>query len=369
MESWKICCKVILLLYVIILSYASATVITPWYMLATLLYISVSLSFYILKKNGLKALLSALCILLIIGSSLYVYPLLIVLLPVHIYELVSLYVKNNRVSLLLMLIPMAFLPHDILLIYGFIAVLSFVYFKMLTTYTVKIESYRDDIEKMNRDIQQLTNRLNDNNEYIRQSENMFKLEERNRLSQEIHDKIGHSMTGALIQMEAAKRLSATDKEKSAELLQNAIHISKEGIESIRLVLKNVKPLTEQLGINRMQLFIDEFSATHSIKTALTHEGNVDVITPLHWVIIQQNVTEAMTNTMKYSNANSVSVHIQVLKTVIKVVISDNGKGATKVIKGLGIIGMEERTAAVNGTVIVDGSRGFSVTTLIPYTEQ
>ncbi len=76
-----------------------------------------------------------------------------------------------------------------------------------------------------------------NKEYIRQSEYTFKLEERNRLSQEIHDKIGHSMTGALIQMEAAKRLMGIDKEKSAELLQNAIHISKDGIESIRITLK------------------------------------------------------------------------------------------------------------------------------------
>jgi signal transduction histidine kinase len=57
----------------------------------------------------------------------------------------------------------------------------------------------------------------------------------------------------------------------------------------------------------------------------------------------------------------------VLNTLIKVEILDNGKGAQKVIKGLGIIGMEERTAAVNGTIIVDGSRGFSVTTLIPIT--
>ncbi|MCV5791418.1 histidine kinase dimerization/phosphoacceptor domain-containing protein, partial [Escherichia coli] len=97
----------------------------------------------------------------------------------------------------------------------------------------------------------------ENKEYIRQSEYTFKLEERNRLSQEIHDKIGHSMTGALIQMEAAKRLMEIDKEKSAELLQNAIYISKDGIESIRITLKNMKPPTEQIGIHRMKLFIEE----------------------------------------------------------------------------------------------------------------
>lgn len=93
---------------------------------------------------------------------------------------------------------------------------------------------------------------------------------------------------------------------------------------------------------------------------------MDVITPLQWKIIQDNTQEALTNTMKYANATAVSLHIEVLGTMIKAKVSDNGKGMQKVIKGLGIIGMEERAAVVNGTVIVDGSAGFSVTTLIPY---
>lgn len=44
---------------------------------------------------------------------------------------------------------------------------------------------------MRKDMQRLTKSLHENKEYIRQSEYTFKLEERNRLSQEIHDKIGH----------------------------------------------------------------------------------------------------------------------------------------------------------------------------------
>src|SRR5690606_10257963 len=113
-----------------------------------------------------------------------------------------------------------------------------------------------------------------------------------------------------IQMEAAKRLQEKDPQRSAELLGNAITISKEGIESIRLVLRDMKPLAEQLGLNRLRLFIDEFAATHSgLRAALTFEGDVGRIEQLHWRIIQQNVTEALTNAAKYARATSVSVHI------------------------------------------------------------
>ena len=93
--------------------------------------------------------------------------------------------------------------------------------------------------------------------------------------------------------------------------------------------------------------------------------NMEMITPIQWKVIQENLTEAMTNALKYSQATTISIEIQVLNAMIKVVVKDNGKGMEKIKKGLGIIGMEERTASINGKVITDGTNGFSVTMLIP----
>lgn len=365
-ELWVIGFKSMLFLYVISQSYASDLAITPWYILVMLLYLSVSVTVYIFKSRNTQPYFMVLAILVVVASSFYIHPLFFMLLPANLYELLSLYLRRSWMFLIPLLVPALIVPQGFVMAYVSTSVLSYIYLTMLRTFVNRAASYQEQNEQMHRELDRLTQRLSENNEYIRQFEYMFKLEERNRLSQEIHDKIGHSMTGALIQMEAAKRLMTTNPDKSAELLQNAISISKEGIESIRLVLKNVKPPTEQLGINRMRLFLEEFSAQHPIKTVLTHEGNMDVITPLQWKIIQDNTQEALTNTMKYANATAVSLHIEVLGTMIKAKVSDNGKGMQKVIKGLGIVGMEERAAVVNGTVIVDGSSGFSVTTLIPY---
>ena len=54
-----------------------------------------------------------------------------------------------------------------------------------------------------------------------------------------------------------------------------------------------------------------------------------------------------------------------LNKMIKVEVKDNGKGTAIIKKGLGIMGMEERTASVNGKIIVDSTSGFSVTMLLP----
>lgn len=365
-DFWSICYKATLFFYVMILVYLSESIFTPWLILVALIYICVNITFYILQNDRVTIAIMALSAVLVIGSYFYIHPLLILLIPVNMYELITRLFKMNGVVFILVIFPAFFLTDGLWIQYGFIAIISFAYFTMLDTFSSKFSLYRDRIEEMQVERRQLMSRLEENNEYIRQSEYTYKLEARNRLSQEIHDQIGHSMTGALIQMEAAKRLLRSDPDKANELLQNAIHISKDGIESIRVVLKNMKPPTEQLGINRIKLFIDEFSATHSIKTLLTYDGDIDLIHPIHWKIIQENVKEALTNTMKYANATQITVDIQVLNTLIKTVVIDNGQGIQKIIKGLGIKGMEERAATVNGTVIVDGSRGFSVTTLIPY---
>jgi signal transduction histidine kinase len=54
-----------------------------------------------------------------------------------------------------------------------------------------------------------------------------------------------------------------------------------------------------------------------------------------------------------------------MRAMIRAVVADDGQGAARIVKGLGLAGMEERAAAAGGTVIVDGSRGFTVTTLLP----
>lgn len=51
-------------------------------------------------------------------------------------------------------------------------------------------------DSMRSSIEKLTKRLNNSTEYIKQSEYTGKLEERNRLSQAIHDQIGHSNSSA-----------------------------------------------------------------------------------------------------------------------------------------------------------------------------
>ncbi|MFP5113810.1 sensor histidine kinase [Bacillaceae bacterium C204] len=365
MEFWIIFTKIALLVYIAFQSVQANVSHISWVVLAFLIYFCANITLYLFKNNPAKRILYFLSIVIAIVAYLGVNPLFGLLLPLSIAELAAGFINRNITILLLSLLPILYINASLQPIYGLVACLSFLIFKITSIYGEKLAKNEAQIDSMRKKLQKLTKNINENTEYIRQSEYTFKLEERNRISQEIHDKIGHSMTGALFQMEAAKRLLLTDQQKATELLQNAINISKEGIENIRLTLKNMKPPTEQVGIHRLKLLIDDFNAKQQIKTVLTHEGNLDIIEPIQWKIIHENVTEALTNALKYSHATQVSVDLKVLNKVLRVEVKDNGVGTDTIKKGLGIIGMEERTAAVNGKIIVDSTHGFSVTTLLP----
>jgi signal transduction histidine kinase len=369
MELWTVSNKTILLLYVIAASYLTVQSRSSWFVMYVLLYAALSMLVLIISDRSIK-LGIVVCILAgLLGCTACVQPCFALLLPMTVCELASLFTGRPRFVLLAVLLPLPFVQGGMLTLYALVAVLTLFHYELVGRYAAKVSVQEDRMEELRADRQRLAKRLSENEDYIRTNEHMSKLEERNRLSQQIHDGIGHAMTGALIQMEAAKRLIRTDPATAETLLQNAIGISKEGIEQIRLTLKNVKPPQEQLGLNRLKMTVEAFGASTNLLTTVVHHGNMEVITPQQWRIIYENVTEALTNAAKYAQASAVHVEVTVLGRVIKAVVADNGRGVDKVVKGLGLRGMEERAAAVNGTVIADGTRGFTVTTLLPYKTQ
>ncbi|WP_027093906.1 sensor histidine kinase [Cohnella thermotolerans] len=366
MDLWMMGNKTALLLYVVIATSFLTQKATSWEILAYLIYICVNVAIPIFKRRKPQLLLSAVSCAVVVFFAYQLNMLFLLLLPVNLYELVLLSEGRRRFALLLGLVPLFLIPKSELPVYILSTSLSFLLYASLRVHTEKLERMEDERENLRADLQNLTQSLSMNMEYIRQSEYTIKLEERNRLSQQIHDEVGHAMAGALIQMEASRTLLASNRDKAAELLGNAIAISKEGLERIRLTLKDMKPRSEELGIHRLRLFADELSARHGIAATVVHAGDLGVITPIQWQIIHENAKEAVTNSLKYGSPTAIEMEVRVLNRMIRAVVADNGKGAPKIVKGLGIVGMEERAAGAGGTVIVDGTKGFRVTTLLPY---
>lgn len=195
------------------------------------------------------------------------------------------------------------------------------------------------------------------------------LEERNKIAQEIHDKVGHSISGSLMQLEAVKLLAASDPHKASAMLDKVIEALRDGLESIRVTLRNMKPPSEQMGLNRIRLMLDDFKSQHGLQASLTYEGDISRLSPAVWKIFLENVTEGLTNVLRHSNATQVSVSLYIMNRMARLQLSDNGSVSGEFKKGLGLSGMEERLCSVDGKLLIDTSSGFSLTMLIPLKEE
>lgn len=192
--------------------------------------------------------------------------------------------------------------------------------------------------------------------------------ERQRLVHEIHDQLGHQLTGSLIQLQAAKLSYRRDPQQGEALLDQSIAAIRDGIEDIRQILRTEGPASQTVNFSRLKGELQQFTDTYEIRTDLKYSGSLERITVFHWQVLLGNLKEILTNTLKYSNAHEVTVNLHVYQQFLRFTVTNDGQADPDFKKGIGILGMEERTAALNGQLVVDGQTGFLVTTTLPLTD-
>ncbi|HEY8348231.1 MAG TPA: histidine kinase, partial [Clostridia bacterium] len=288
------------------------------------------------------------------------------LMSADIYEIVSAYIDDWKVLPVFAAVP-AFLSIDtgVVLEYVLASLMSLLVFLLAQKFIHGIGALKKANEELRDRIDDLSARLSAGTEYEAQLRYLSQIEERNTLAQKIHDEVGHTLAGSIIQLEAVGLIMENDAAKAGEMVRNVTENLKKGMESIRSTLRAIKPASEQLGINRLKLILEEFTLNNRIETDFSYEGRLEVITHMQWSILTDNMREALTNSLKHSSASAVRVKIEVMNKVIKMEVRDNGRGEAAIKKGMGIAGMEERTGAAGGKLIIDGSDGFSVITLLP----
>lgn len=306
MENWLIISKLTIVAYCIIRFAGSEMKSTTAFVLSILIYICLNMTLHIVKNDQLKKALLFCTIILLIGCFQYLNVLFILLLPLNLYELVFIY-KGNLSLLALTAIPLFLSTNGLRAEYILVSAFSAIIYLLADQYHWRVDTLVKEKDELRETVHSLSGKLNKDLEYERQMKYSSQLEERNKIAQEIHDRVGHAIAGSLIQLEAARLLVEKDRDKSRDIIQNVINILREGMESIRATLRNIKPAAEQLGINRVKLLLDEFSVNNHIKTTLLSEGNLERVTPIQWKIIQDNISEALTNALKYSSATTISI--------------------------------------------------------------
>lgn len=249
-------------------------------------------------------------------------------------------------------------------IFNYFVLSSILY--MLTRYIFetkeKITKQENIIDTLETDKYKLQKKIEEIKEFGDEKEYLLKLEERSKIAGKLHDEIGHTISGSIFQLEACNMIIDDDLPKAKKMINSVTEVLNDGINSIRKSLKVIKPDTGQIGLESVKTLLKDFRVRTGIDSKINTSEDLNKISNKIWSIIKDNTREFLTNTLKYSQgANLITLNIEVLKGVITARISNNGKGEKVIVQGLGLRGMEERVNSENGTLIVDGTYGFTVT--------
>ncbi len=190
------------------------------------------------------------------------------------------------------------------------------------------------------------------------------LEERSRLSQTLHDKLGHNINGSIYQLEAVKVLMDKDTEKSRGMVQAVINQLRTGMDEIRKILRRERPEKKELALLQLYRLCEDCN-NKGVETELETEGDLAQIPDSIWEIILDNAFEAVSNSMKYAKCKNIRIILTVMNQLVRCSISDDGVGCSTITDGMGISGMRQRVRAVNGILSFASEAGFTVEMLLP----
>jgi signal transduction histidine kinase len=112
--------------------------------------------------------------------------------------------------------------------------------------------------------------------------------------------------------------------------------------------------------------IKDFKST-GMKIDVAVNGSYTILPTDHLQALFRLCQEALTNALRHGKADQIDIVMNFTESRVKVLITDNGVGCRKIVKGYGLTGMEERITGLGGTIHYgsDGESGFNIFVELP----
>ncbi len=223
--------------------------------------------------------------------------------------------------------------------------------------------------QLNSTVQQLTYANAELENYAKLSEETAKIKERNRLAREIHDTVGHTLTGISVGLDASLTLLDLNPAMAKAYISKIQVMSREGLLEVRRSVHELKvdAIEKYTLVPALEKLAADIRTLTKLDVRLSIEGDSSQLAGNEEEAIYRIVQESTTNVVKHSNATEINIRILFKNYEVEMEVLDNGTGSKSFVKGFGITHMEERMLALNGEVIFIGRNevGFCVAVLMP----
>lgn len=229
---------------------------------------------------------------------------------------------------------------------------------------MKADILNEELKTANGQLQVMNEQLKD---FAAMQKKMGEVEERNRIAREIHDTLGHTMTGLSAGIDACSALIDFSVEETKKQLQLLAKVARQGLQDIRRSMNKLRP--DALEKHNLETALEKLmvETMDTSNVLIQYESTVEEMKfeEDEEDIIYRVVQESITNAIRHGAATKIYINFRTIENLLVIRIQDNGRGCTDIHKGFGLTHMKERVQMLQGTIHYDGSHGFQVHVQIP----
>jgi signal transduction histidine kinase len=224
------------------------------------------------------------------------------------------------------------------------------------------------------ELAQLTHRLNNMaqqlDHLLETRRELAVLEERNRLARDLHDSVKQQAFAAAAQISGVRTLMQRDPIAAEAHLSEAEQLIYDLRQELTALILDLRPAA--LDSKGLAVAMREYAADWSRQNEIVSDVRIQRERALPLTIEQslfRVVQESLANVARHSRADRVDINLEYADNHITLTVADDGCGfgTDGKQRGYGLNSMQERTAALGGTLIIKSvlGEGTAVSCIMP----
>jgi signal transduction histidine kinase len=191
------------------------------------------------------------------------------------------------------------------------------------------------------------------------------VEERARLSRELHDGFAQLVAYLLVRIDTVNDLVVARRIPEAVAELETMRSSTDDLyQDVRESITELRTQVAQRGLPAaLREYAEEYEERHGIAVSLAGEDATSGLPPLATYQLLRIVQEALANVRKHARAQQAWIEIQAVGSELRVLIGDDGRGFDtaaqhpNVHRTFGLASMRERTESLGGVFEIESSQG------------
>lgn len=185
-------------------------------------------------------------------------------------------------------------------------------------------------------------------------------EERRSISRELHDEVGQSLSALLVDLGNLGAVTPAADPEMKQHLTTAKQLAESSLQSVRNMALLLRPsMLDDFGlVPALHWQAREVSRRTGMQVRVEADGVPDELPDDHKTCVYRVVQEALHNSARHASASSVSIVAEHEAGRLSLTVRDDGQGFDpEKIRGMGLVGMEERVRHLGGRFEVNSRDG------------